>query len=176
MSAELHRRRAAGRAVRCAVLTVSDTRTAADDASGALAAERLGAAGHTVVQRRIVPDDERQIQDAVRELAGDAACVVVTGGTGLGPRDVTPEAVEALMWKPLPGFGELFRALSFAEIGAAAMLSRATAGLVGDRAAPALAFCCPGSTKAVALALDRLIVPELAHAVWLARPSPFAPE
>lgn len=152
--------------VACAVLTVSDTRTEADDTSGALLRERLTAAGHTVVHATIIPDDPKAIRTQILDWLGSVEAVVSTGGTGVGRRDTTVEVAEALFAKTLPGFGELFRMLSWKEIGAAAMLSRATAGLVSEGGRDLLWFCCPGSTAAVRLAADRLIVPELEHLVW----------
>ena len=145
------------------VLTVSDTRSASDDTSGKLIAERLEAAGHGVVERAIVKDDRDAIRSAVlRGIARpDTDVVIATGGTGVSPRDSTPEAVEPLLDKVLHGFGELFRALSFQEIGAAAFLSRALAGTAQRTAV----FVMPGSSAAVRLAMDRLILPELAHLV-----------
>jgi molybdenum cofactor biosynthesis protein B len=153
----------APRSVGCLVLTVSDTRTPEDDTSGNAIAEKLAAAGHTVVERCIVRDDPEAIRAAVlRGVALPAVDVVIaTGGTGASPRDSTPEVVQPLLEKTLHGFGELFRALSFQEIGAAAMLSRALAGTSGRTAI----FVTPGSSGAVRLALDRLILPELAHLV-----------
>lgn len=159
-------RQAAPAAVVCGVVTVSDTRTRADDRSGDLVEQLLVAAGHKIAAREIVPDEPVQVAAVVQRLADDPAvqAVLLTGGTGVAPRDQTPEAVAALFTKPLPGFGELFRMLSFAEIGAAAMLSRATAGLV-DRT---VVFLMPGSTAAVRLAVERLVLPELAHIASLA--------
>ncbi len=149
--------------VSCLVLTVSDTRTTDDDASGKLVAERLEAAGHRAVERAIVRDEREAIRAAVlRGIArADVDAVIATGGTGVSPRDCTPEAVEPLLDKVLHGFGELFRALSFQEIGAAALLSRALAGTAQRTAV----FVVPGSSAAVRLALERLILPELAHLV-----------
>lgn len=146
-----------------AVLTVSDTRTAADDASGRFLAEAAAAAGHRVARRGIVPDDAAAIRAAVEAALADpdVDAVLVTGGTGVAPRDVTPEAVAPVVTKRLDGFGEAFRALSFAEIGAAAILSRAFAGTVGGKAV----FCLPGSLPAVRLAWERLLDPEIAHIV-----------
>ena len=156
-------------AVRCGVVTVSDTRTLADDRSGDLIAELLVAAGHAVADRKIVPDEPSAVAAAVRELAArpDVAVILLTGGTGVAPRDQSPEAIVALFTKKLPGFGELFRVLSYQEIGAAAMLSRACAGMI-DRTA---VFLMPGSTAAVRLAMERLIVPELGHLAKLAAKS-----
>jgi len=155
--------------VGCGVVTVSDTRTAADDRSGDLIAELLGTAGHRVADRSIVPDEPQAVAAAVRHLAerADVAAILLTGGTGVAPRDQTPEAIAELFTKELPGFGELFRALSFQEIGSAAMLSRACAGMV-DRT---IVFLMPGSTAAVRLAMERLIVPELGHLAKLAAKS-----
>jgi molybdenum cofactor biosynthesis protein B len=159
----------AGRTVGCGVVTVSDTRTAADDRSGDLIAELLAAGGHAVAARALVPDEPTAVAAVVRELAArsDVAVVLLTGGTGVAPRDQTPEAIAALLTKELPGFGELFRMLSYQEIGAAAMLSRACAGMI-DRTA---VFLMPGSTAAVRLAMERLIVPELGHLAKLAAKS-----
>ncbi len=163
-SVEEHRHRAAGRSARCAVVTVSDSRTPSTDTSGDLIVERLAAAGHEVVRRALVPDEpERlavELSACIEEDALDL--VVTTGGTGISSRDTTIEVAERLLDKRLEGFGELFRMLSFEQIGAAAMLSRATAGLAGET----LLFALPGSPDAVELALERLIVPELSHLLW----------
>lgn len=178
MSADEHRSRAAGTPASCAVVTVSDTRIEADDTSGALARDRLHAAGHAVEFYRIVPDDPEKIRAVLVHLAGRVEVVLTTGGTGIAYRDRTIEVAESLILKPIPGFGELFRTLSFETVGPAAMLSRAVAGLYAAPSEPdeaSLLFCCPGAEEAVALALDRLIVPELSHLVWETirqRPSP----
>lgn len=157
----------APRAVGVAVLTVSDSRTDRSDASGALLVERLTRAGHRVVARRLVADDARAIRDAVEVFLteDDVEVVITTGGTGIAPRDVTVEALTPLLEKTLPGFGELFRALSFQEVGSAAFASRAVAGTAKSR----LLFVLPGSPNAVALALERLILPEMPHLVGLLR-------
>jgi len=159
--------------VGCAVLTVSDSRTVEDDSSGKLIRERLEAARHHVVEHAIVSDDREAIQFSVlRALARpEVEAVIATGGTGISPRDVTPEAVEPLLEKLLAGFGELFRSLSFQEIGSAAFLSRALAGTAGGK----LVFVLPGSSGAVRLGMERLIVPELAHAVGQLRRKHGAP-
>lgn len=150
-------------ALSAAIVTASDTRTRDTDASGAVLADGLEAAGITVVDRRIAHDDVPALVHAIRAgIARGADAVIVTGGTGISPRDVTPEALEALGAKELPGFGELFRGLSFVDIGPAAMLSRATAGIVANRT---VVFALPGSPGACRLALARLIVPELPHLV-----------
>lgn len=154
-------------ALRVNVVTVSDTRTAATDEGGRLAAELCRAAGLTVAGGAILPDDRERIAAHVDALArnGDGGgyldAVLVTGGTGIARRDVTVEALAPLFDKTLPGYGELFRALSYAEIGAAAMLSRATAGTIGKT----LVFTLPGSPAGVRLALEKLIIPELPHMV-----------
>lgn len=156
-----HHRKSAFREVATAVITVSDTRTAETDRGGDRVAELLAAAGHPVLSRDIVPDDAGAIARAVRAcLSRDAVrAVILTGGTGVAPRDVTPEAVEPLLDRTLPGFGELFRALSYEEIGSAALLSRALAGLAAGRAV----FVLPGSRGAVTLAMEKLVLPELGH-------------
>jgi len=148
--------------VACFVLTCSDSRAQADDVSGRALREGLEAAGHSVVGQTVVRDEPEQIRAAVeRGLQGGARAVLITGGTGITRRDQTVEAVRPLLEKEIPGFGELFRMLSFQEIGSAAWLSRALAGTVHG----ALVFVLPGSPNAVRLALDRLILPELGHAV-----------
>jgi molybdenum cofactor biosynthesis protein B len=160
----------APRRIGCAVITVSDTRTPQTDSGGDLLAELLSGAGHAVVAREIVRDDAAQIRAAAERALANEACgaVLLTGGTGTSPRDVTPEAVRPLLERELPGFGELFRMLSFQEIGPAAMLSRAFAGA---RAGKAL-FGLPGSPAAIRLALERLVLPELGHLVGEATKRP----
>jgi molybdenum cofactor biosynthesis protein B len=169
MSCAEHRAQAAGMRLGFAILTVSDTRNASTDRGGPLVAELATAAGHAVVARAIVADEPESIRAGVREFLRQAAVdvVVTTGGTGLAPRDLTPEALTGLFERPLEGFGELFRMLSFAEIGAAAMLSRATAGIIDGR----LVFLLPGSPGAVRLAMERLILPEVAHLLMHLRPA-----
>jgi molybdenum cofactor biosynthesis protein B len=147
------------------VLTISDTRTRVDDRSGARLQELLAAAGHEVVRYDIVPDDPKRIREALQPLLADSAirAIFLSGGTGIAPRDTTFEAVRSLFEKEIEGFGELFRALSYREIGAAAMLSRATAGIVAGK----IVFSMPGSTAAVELAMEKLALPELGHALRL---------
>lgn len=142
-----------------AVLTVSDTRTRATDTSGDLIEERLKAAGHRVAARLILKDDVEALRAQVRTWIEDPGieAVICTGGTGLTRRDVTPEAVAPLLTKPIPGFGELFRWLSYEEIGTATIESRALAGVAGDT----LIFCLPGSTGACRLGMDKIILPQL---------------
>jgi molybdenum cofactor biosynthesis protein B len=156
------------RTVACAIVTVSDTRTADDDTSGAEIRRQLEAAGHRVEAYRIVADEPALVKRVVGELgdSGLVDVVLLSGGTGIAARDNTFEAISSLLTKRIDGFGELFRMLSYEEIGAASMLSRAVAGLVGTMAV----FSMPGSTAACRLAMEKLIVPQLAHVVGLARP------
>jgi len=164
VSVEEHKAEAPERTrIRINVVTVSDTRTALTDEGGRLAAELCRQAGFYVAGGAILPDDRARIADHVGQLArdGQVDAVLVTGGTGISRRDETVEALAPLFAKTLPGFGELFRALSFAEIGPAAMLSRATAGTI----ASTIVFTLPGSPGGVRLALEKLIIPELPHLV-----------
>ena len=160
-------RAAARSALRFAVITVSDSRTLETDGSGTALIDAMQGAGHQLLARRIVPDEPLDICSNLGELCGgpDVDVILLTGGTGIAPRDRTPEAVRPLLDVELPGFGELFRMLSFEEIGPAAMLSRALAGRIGRT----LVFCLPGSTAAVRLAADKLLVPELPHLVHHSR-------
>jgi len=148
-------------AVACRIVTVSDTRTPETDTSGGLIRDLLVAAGHRVRDHRIIRDDTAEIREAVLAACDDSACraVLVTGGTGIAPRDRTPEAVASILDKRLDGFGELFRMLSFERIGPVAMLSRAVAGVCHGTAV----FVMPGSRGAVRLAMERLILPTLGH-------------
>jgi molybdenum cofactor biosynthesis protein B len=149
--------------VRCAILTVSDTRTEATDTSGHAIASLLTSANHTIVYQRILRDEPTEVRDLVQTFANDerVQAIITTGGTGITSRDSTYEAVTALLTKRLDGFGELFRMLSFQEIGAAAMMSRACAGVFNRR----VVICLPGSEHAVRLAMTRLILPELGHLI-----------
>ncbi len=163
MSHEAHQAEAEHYAkLRCAVITISDTRTEETDRSGGLMQVRLQNAGHEITLYKIVPDEPELIREVMKGLAGKVDVVLFNGGTGISKRDQTYEAITSMLEKELPGFGELFRMLSFEEIGPAAMLSRATAGVYQDT----LFFSTPGSLNAVKLALDRLILPELKHLVW----------
>lgn len=147
----------------CGILTISDTRTPETDTSGAAIRAALTHAGHDVVRYTVVRDEPAEIIALVEAyVAGGCKLVITNGGTGIARRDSTVEALDALLEKRLPGFGELFRMLSYQEIGPAAMLSRATAGVYHDT----LIFCVPGSTAAVKLALEKLIIPQVAHLVW----------
>jgi molybdopterin adenylyltransferase len=161
MSVHAHRKHGP-RQVHCAVLTVSDTRTEETDTSGARIKALLAEAGHPIAGHWIVADDPHLIRLRLNDLPEAAQVVIVNGGTGLARRDTTFEAVRELFDKTIDGFGELFRMLSWEQIGAAAMLSRATAGVYRER----LVFSMPGSSNAVRLAMDRLIVPELEHLAW----------
>jgi len=167
-SAEKHRAQSP-QTVRCFVLTVSDTRTLETDEGGALLVSLLESAGHVVVNRQVVKDSAGAIESTVRAAVyhrDEPEAIIVTGGSGIGPCDVTPEALRPLLTKELPGFGEIFRMLSWQEIGGAAMLSRAFAGLLGRT----LLFALPGSPHAIQLAMDKLILPELGHLVREVRP------
>lgn len=162
MSYESHRALSRDTPVRCAVVTVSDTRDADTDRSGTYLREALGGAGHDVVAYRIVKDDAAAISAVIGELSGECEVILTSGGTGISRRDTTVEVVSQKLDKELPGFGELFRMLSYREIGAGAMLSRAVGGLAGGT----LIFAMPGSTNAVRLATEELILPEIEHLVW----------
>lgn len=163
---EAHRKEAP-KSVRCAVITVSDTRTLATDTGGQSIVDVLSAAGHRVVAREIVPDEPDRMRELVRRLValGEVDAILMTGGTGVARRDQTYETVGALFTKPLPGYGELFRMLSYHAIGPAALLSRATGGLVDQT----VLLTMPGSPAAVRLAMEKLILPELGHLVREAR-------
>ena len=162
-----HHRSDAPREVPTAVITGSDTRTLETDTGGGLVAELLGGAGHPVALREIVADEPDAIASALETaLESDGVrAVIFTGGTGVAPRDRTPESVAPLLEREIPGFGELFRALSYEEIGSAALLSRATAGL----ARGCVVFVLPGSRGAVRLGMEKLILPELGHLAGEAR-------
>jgi len=164
MSPPGHHERDAG-GVACAVLTISDTRTPETDGSGRRIRELLAEHGHATVHYTILKDDPASIAAAIRSLPEDAEAVILNGGTGLARRDTTFEAVRTLLDKEISGFGELFRMLSYEQIGAAAMLSRATAGVSGTR----IIFSIPGSSAAVELAMVKLILPQLGHVVGLVR-------
>ena len=160
MSVSDHRRDAPA-SIACFVLTVSDTRTEATDTSGDAIVHALEQAGHHLAARRLVRDEPETVREVILHHAGTVDVVIATGGTGLTSRDSTYEAIAGVLHKRIDGFGELFRALSFAEIGSAAMLSRACAGTIGRTAI----FSLPGSENAVRLAMSRLILPELGHIV-----------
>lgn len=148
-------------AVVCGVITVSDTRTVDTDKSGQLIKSKLRAAGHRLEAYRLVKDEPDQISGLVQRLSPTVDVIICNGGTGIAPRDTTYDAISTLLDKEIPGFGEIFRQLSYAEIGARAMASRATAGVYKST----LLFLLPGSSNAVALAMEALILPELQHLV-----------
>lgn len=153
--------------LRLAVVTVSDTRTLATDSSGDLIASLAETSGHAIIERAIVPDEPDRMRPLLLGYRdrGDIHAVLLTGGTGVSARDQTYETVSALLTKTLPGYGELFRMLSYAEIGTACILSRAVGGLM-DRM---VVLSMPGSSAAVRLAMTKVILPELAHLVHEAR-------
>ena len=159
-----HRDLAKSQIASCGVLTISDTRTEATDMGGKLIIEALETAGHVIADYKLVKDEPGEIHQQLRDWLDcpDIHAICTSGGTGIASRDTSIEVVAGLLDKRLEGFGELFRMLSWEEVGPAAMLSRATAGLAGET----LIFALPGSTNAVQLAMTKLIVPELAHLVW----------
>lgn len=157
-----------GRQVTCAVVTVSDTRLPETDTSGQLVQACLGTAGHQIADYRIVRDDPEAIRALLTAFAQrpEIDVLILNGGTGIAPRDTTYDAIAGCLDKMLPGFGELFRSLSYSEIGSRAMASRAVAGVYQSL----LVFSLPGSTKAVKLAMESLILPEVVHLVGLIKP------
>jgi molybdenum cofactor biosynthesis protein B len=162
-SVHKHRESAPDR-VRVAILTISDTRTPETDTGGATVDELMRGAGHEIVQRAIVRDEVSSIRTMLVDLLArsDVDAVITTGGTGISDRDTTYEVVDGMLEKKLDGFGEIFRMLSYEKIGAAAVLSRCVAGAVGTKFVASL----PGSRNAVRLAVEKLLVPELAHVVF----------
>jgi molybdenum cofactor biosynthesis protein B len=166
-SAAEHQKKAAEKGpVRLAVITVSDTRSPENDTNGQWLRAQIAASGHVLVEYRIVKDDPAEIGDVLESLlATDAQILLFNGGTGISPRDNTFDALAGKLEKTLPGFGELFRILSYDQVGAAAMLSRAVAGVYRGR----VLFSTPGSHAAVKLAWEKLISPELHHLAWEVR-------
>jgi molybdenum cofactor biosynthesis protein B len=144
-----------------AVVTLSDTRTSQNDIGGDTIVELATRSGHRIVKRILLKEDPRQIAETVQQLADDTTVevILITGGTGIARRDTTYETIAGMLTREIPGYGELFRSLSFKEIGTAAMLSRAQGGLLGQT----LLFTMPGSPSAVRLAMEQLILPELGH-------------
>jgi molybdenum cofactor biosynthesis protein B len=146
-----------------AIITVSDTRTEDTDVNGKWLREQIAALGHEVTAYRLIKDEPGQVAAVLDEMAGTAARILLwNGGTGIAPRDTTYDVLSKKLEKTLPGFGEIFRILSFEVVGAAAMLSRATAGVYRGK----LVFSTPGSPNAVQLAWNRLLAPELEHLAW----------
>lgn len=159
-----HQAKVVGR-IRYAQLTISDSREASEDGSGQLIQRLLNEAGHQLVEYLLLKNDFATIQEEVKRLLrADLELIVTTGGTGVGRKDLTIEALEPLMEKVLTGFGELFRVLSYAEVGSSAFLSRALLGTAEGK----VVVCLPGSEGAVQLALTKLLIPELKHLVWVA--------
>jgi len=153
----------APRSVSCAVVTISDSRTEQDDESGRLVKDRLSQNGHRVVDYAILKNEADSIKKQIDELLRQEGLqvIITSGGTGVSHRDLTVEIVSPILEKKLDGFGELFRFLSYQEIGTASMMSRAVAGVVGGK----VILCLPGSLGAVTLAMDKVILPEIAHMV-----------
>jgi molybdenum cofactor biosynthesis protein B len=163
MGVEDHHAAAGQGAVPIAIVTVSDTRTEQTDESGQLIRALAEGAGHLIVGYRIVKDEPDQVLAALQEFAeGEARLIIFNGGTGIGRRDRTFDVISKTLEKTLPGFGEIFRMLSYQEVGAAAMLSRATAGVYAGK----VVFSTPGSPNAVRLAVEKLILPEAQHLAW----------
>ena len=156
-------RQAAPRVIRCSVLTISDTRTDETDTGGRAIVDLLTESGHEVLGKSIVPDDPERVRGTVEALLSDKTvqAIITTGGTGISSRDQTYEVINGLLDKRIDGFGELFRALSYEEVGTAAMLSRALAGTARGR----IVISVPGSRNAVRLAMTKLVLPELGHLV-----------
>jgi molybdenum cofactor biosynthesis protein B len=163
MSYDQHQKTAASLSARCAVITLSDTRTEASDGSGRRIRELLIEQGHELARYAIIPDDPSKLSELLDKLLGSEAVdlILTNGGTGISPRDNTIAVVESKLTLPLPGFGELFRMLSWEQIGSGALLSRAIGGVARDK----LLFAMPGSTKACELAMSKLILPELKHLI-----------
>lgn len=158
-----HRKSADDISANCAIITCSDTRTVENDTSGLHIRSCLEAENHRVIEYQIVPDNPDLVRSLIQEQLNKSIDVIlINGGTGIARRDVTYDVIAAMLDRTLPGFGEIFRTLSFAQIGAASMLSRAIAGTIEGT----LIFSMPGSTNAVRLAMGKLIIPELRHLVW----------
>jgi len=161
MAYEQHIQASSGQSARCAVLTLSDTRTQETDTSGQKIRDLLAGAGHVAAESRIIPDDIGALRQVMDEWLSrpDIDAILTNGGTGISRRDQTIDIIQQYIDKPLPGFGELFRMLSWEQIGSGAMLSRAAGGISRGK----IVFAMPGSTKAVDLAMTRLILPEMGH-------------
>jgi len=164
MTSHEHHKQSGPRSLNCAVITISDTRTEENDDGGKFIADSLIAAGHQIKKKLIIKDESDGIKKLVKELisSGDYDLIITTGGTGIASRDNTIQTLKPLLEKTMEGFGELFRSLSYDEIGSRAMLSSATAGVGGST----LLFCLPGSVNAVKLGMEKLILPDLGHLIW----------
>ena len=164
MAYDQHIQSTQSQVARCAVLTLSDTRTEADDTSGRTIRELLESHGHVVAHYAILKDDPALLDEKLLQLLGspEIEAILTNGGTGVSRRDVTIAVVEKHLDQPLPGFGELFRMLSWEQIGSGAMLSRAVGGIARGQ----IIFAMPGSTKAVELAMRDLILPQIRHVLW----------
>lgn len=164
MGAEDHREKAGDAPVGIGIVTVSDTRTPETDKNHHYLAERLEGLGHFVAAYEIIPDEPDEVERVLANMAAhsEVRIAIFNGGTGISPRDTTYDVISRNLEKTLPGFGELFRMLSWDEVGAAAMLSRATAGVYKNT----MVFSTPGSTNAVKTAVEKLIIPELNHLAW----------
>jgi len=150
--------------VNCAVLTVSSTRTKETDESGKLILSELEKNNHTIVSYDVIRDDKKKIRDTITKLVNNenVQAIISNGGTGIGKRDVTTDTVEKLLDKKLEGFGEIFRYLSYKEIGSPSIMSRSIAGVIKNR----IIICLPGSSGAVKLAMEKIVIPELGHMIW----------
>lgn len=164
MGAKDHRQQAESKGrIGLAIVTVSDTRTPETDKSGQLIRDLVEGAGHAIVDYRIVKDEPDEVAQALDDFAaGPAQIILFNGGTGISQRDRTYDVISRALEKTLPGFGELFRMLSYEEVGSAAMLSRATAGVYQGT----VVVSTPGSPNAVGLAMRKLILPEIQHLAW----------
>jgi molybdenum cofactor biosynthesis protein B len=164
MAYQEHRRLSASIVARCAVITLSDTRTETNDTSGEQIRNLLTADGHQIARSMILPDDPARLEATLEELLKDSEidAILTNGGTGISRRDQTVPVIERLIEQPIPGFGELFRMLSWEPVNSAAMLSRAIGGIANGKPI----FAMPGSTKAVELAMTKLILPELRHLIY----------
>lgn len=160
----LHHEKMAGQSLNAAILTLSDTRDKASDKSGKIIKDLLVKAKHKLIDYQIVKEDRDKIKNALLKAINskEIEAVITNGGTGIGQRDNTIEVVKSLVEKELEGFGEIFRLISYRQIGSAAIMSRAMAGVCKNK----LIICLPGSSKAVKLAMERIVIPQLAHMVW----------
>ncbi len=164
MTSHVHHKQSGPQSLSCAVVTISDTRTEDNDEGGKFIADSLSSAGHQIKRKLIVRDESEGIRKVIAEMigSGDYDLIITTGGTGIASRDNTIQTLKPLLEKTMEGFGELFRSLSYDEIGSRAMLSSATAGVGGST----LLFCLPGSLNAVKLGMEKLIMPDLGHLIW----------